>query len=282
MRATHIRHVLFLVAALAVPVQAEAFPQRVVSVSLCTDEYVYRLLPRGRIAALSFLAGDRHPVVSTIVDAVKGIPLIHASAEEVLDRNPDLVVMSAATEARLHAQMVTAGIRVLDVPWTATLADIRSATLSLGQALGERQRARSMLQSMDAQLAEARFTGRKVRTLIYEPNGYASASGVTDAIMERAGLENAAGSMGATRSGTIPPEAIMARPPALLILNASPLERASLAERVLDHPALAQLKRRIDVARIPLTPLLCPGPWSASVVPAFVRLRAGALAHSPG
>ncbi|HEX3674841.1 MAG TPA: hypothetical protein VHU87_11245, partial [Rhizomicrobium sp.] len=67
---------------------ARAAPQHVVSVNICTDEYVYRLLPRGRIAALSFLAADRHPVISTIVDKVKGYPLVRANAESVIALHP--------------------------------------------------------------------------------------------------------------------------------------------------------------------------------------------------
>ena len=47
------------------------------------ESIVMRLLPKERIAALSFLAGDRNPVVSTIVDQVQGMRLIPASAEAV-------------------------------------------------------------------------------------------------------------------------------------------------------------------------------------------------------
>ena len=76
---------------------AFAAPQRVVSTFLCTDEYVFRLLPRERIAALSYEAVDRRPVVSTIADAAAGMPVIRPSAETVLQLKPDLVVMYAGT-----------------------------------------------------------------------------------------------------------------------------------------------------------------------------------------
>ncbi len=93
-RALHRGFAILLCAAAAafVPVQAAA-PQRVVSTFLCTDEYVYRLVPRGAIAALSYEAVDRHPVVSTIADAAAGIPTIRPSTETVMARRPDLVVM---------------------------------------------------------------------------------------------------------------------------------------------------------------------------------------------
>ena len=58
-------------AALAVLILAAnpafAAPKRVVSTFLCTDEYVFRLLPRERIAALSFEATDRHDLMRRVM-----------------------------------------------------------------------------------------------------------------------------------------------------------------------------------------------------------------------
>src|SRR6185295_4265647 len=118
-----------------------AAPQRVVSTFLCTDEYVFRLVPRAHIAALSFEAGDRHPVVSTIVDQVGGITQIRPSTETVLNLRPDLVVMYQGTMARLHANLNALGVPVLDVPWANSLADIQTTTKMLGEKLGARRAA---------------------------------------------------------------------------------------------------------------------------------------------
>src|SRR5215469_3690635 len=119
-------------------------PGRIVSTHLCTDEYVFRLVPRERIAALSFLAADTHPVVSTIAGRVKGIPLIRGSAEEVLTLAPDLVVMYEGTNPRLRAHLAEMRIPFVEVPWANSLADIRTITTKLGAALGEPARAEAM------------------------------------------------------------------------------------------------------------------------------------------
>ncbi len=277
-------HVIGFCAALAIALPASAAPQRVVSTNLCADEYVFRLLPRERIAALSFLSADRHPVISTIVDQVRGIALIRASTEEVLSRNPDLVVMYAGMDARLHAHLREAGVPVLDVRWARSLSDIRQVTLGLGRALGAEARAEALLGAMDRDLAVAKAARPPVRTLIYEPNGYATADGVTDEILARAGLANAAPEMGATRQGTIPVEMVVANPPELLILNGASRSVRSRADLVLHHPALATLPDTVMVARASLTPLLCPGPWSAETVPVFAALgqKARALARVHG
>src|SRR3954462_9437652 len=86
--------VLAAIAVITPPARA-AGPHRIVSAFLCTDEYVLRLVSRNRIAAVSYLAADTHPVVSTIVKQAKGIPVVRASAEQVLALQPDLVVTYA-------------------------------------------------------------------------------------------------------------------------------------------------------------------------------------------
>ena len=269
----------WLVAIFASP--SFATPRHVVSAFLCTDEYVFRLLPRDRIAALSFLAADRHPVVSTIADEVQGIALVHESAEEILSHHPDAVMLYAGTEPRLHAQLREAGIPIIDVPWANSLADIRAITTTLGRTLGEDARAQALVREMDRELSAAHGPRPMVRTVIYEPNGYVTSDAVTDAILKSAGLADVANEIGPTRSGTIPVEAMVASPPELLLLNASDERHPSLANLVLHHPALANLAPRIMVSRVLLTPLLCPGPWSVGIAPHLAELgwKARALAR---
>jgi iron complex transport system substrate-binding protein len=237
---------------------------RVVSTNLCGDEYVFRLLPRERIAALSFEAGDRNPVVSTIVNEVGGIAQIRPSTEAVLSLHPDLVVMQAGTLEKLHANLTALGVPVLALPYDSTIADIRRTTTLLGARLGAAARAAQLLQSMDAVLARARAAAPRpsVRTLIYEPNGYANSGGLTEALMGVAGLTNAAPGFTATRTGTIPVEAVIAAAPELLILSGERATMDARANLVLHHPALATLTHTYT-AWAPLLPTLCAGPWSA-------------------
>jgi iron complex transport system substrate-binding protein len=281
MRLAHGWHVAAIALALSAATAAQAAPGRVVSTFLCTDEYVFRLLPRERIAALSFLSADRHPVVSTIADDVAGIPLVHDSAEEVLARHPDAVVMFAGTQPRLHAQLRAAGIPIIDANWSTSLAAVRRDALALGRALGAEARAKAMLDDMDRVLANAERPKPPVRTLIYEPNGYVGTDPVTDEILRDAGLVNVAGEIGATRSGLIPVEAVVASPPELLLLSSAD-PRPSLANLVLHHPAFRSLAGHTLIAPMSLRALACPGPWSVGVVPELARLGGKARALAPG
>jgi iron complex transport system substrate-binding protein len=263
-----------------------ASPQRVVSTNLCTDEYVFRLVDRGHIAALSFEAGDRNPVVSTIADKVGGIPQIRPSAETVLNYRPDLVVMFAGTLPRLRAVLDDLHISVLEVPYDDSLAAIAETTRRLGAAFGAGARAEALLARMNDALARAhRMAPRPpVRTLIFEPNGYAASGPVAQELMSRAGLADAAPSYALTRSGRIPIEEVIAAAPELLINSGRQSVSDARANLVLHHPALAALDGRTYSTWNALLPLLCAGPWSADVAPLFAEMgrKARALAQASG
>jgi len=169
---------------------------------------------------------------------------------------------------------------VLDVPWANSIADIRKTTRWLGDKFGMQKRAAAMLDAMDVKLDATRRLAEQppVRTLLYEPNGYASAGGVTDEMMMLAGLLNATPSLHPTRAGTVPVETVIAASPELLIFRGEQGAPASQAELVQHHPAFATLAGRTLSVRASLIPLACPGPWSADAALTFVDLAAKARA----
>lgn len=248
--------------------------RRIVSTNLCADEYVFRLVPRDHIAALSYEATDRHPQVSTIADKAVGIRTIHPSAETILALKPDLVVMFAGTNQRLRVTLRQLHVPVLDVPWSNSLADIRSTAQILGDQLGNPSVAQAMLADMAAKLSEARrhAPARPVRTILYQPNGYALTPSYTDEILAAAGGTNVAATLQTGRSGTLPVEAVVAAAPDLLILGGESEVGSALAYRVLRHPALKALQGRTLMRFSQMPQLLCAGPWAADAAPVFTRL----------
>ncbi len=282
MRVKHGWHTLIIAGALLAsgPV-ASAAPHQIVSINLCTDEYVFRLVPRARIAALSFLATDRHPVVSTIAEEAAGMRTIRQTSEEVLGLKPDLVVLDAGTNARVRAHLMRSAVPILEVPFASTLEEVRKVTRMLGERLNARGRAAALLAQMDRDLTEA---GRlaphpPVRALIYEPNGYSTGGGLTEELLIRGGLVDAAPGLRPTRLGTIPVEAIVASAPQLLILAGRRDSQLSRADLILHHPALATLKGTY-VAWASTNQVLCPGPWSAREAITFAELGRAALARA--
>jgi iron complex transport system substrate-binding protein len=141
---------------------------------------------------------------------------------------------------------------------------------------------------MDQELnaARKRAAHPPVSALIYEPNGYVTDTAIADEIMDIAGLKDAAAALHPSRLGRLPVEAVVAAAPQVLILNDSHEGAPAQAEAVLHHPALQSLKGKSLIVQAALTPLLCPGPWSADVAGEFAEFaqKARALAkqsHSP-
>ena len=274
--------ILCLLNILAQP--AFAAPQRVVSTFLCTDEYIFRLVPRERIAALSYEATDRNPVVSTIAGRARGIRAIRPTTETVLSLAPDLVVMYAGTNPRLRLNLKKLGIAVLDVPWANSLADVRTIATMLGDKLGAPTTAKEMLAGMDRKIAAARAAAPRppVKAILYEPNGYAGAGGITDEVMALSGIANAAPQARLTRMGTLPVEAVIAAAPELLILGGEERSGSARAYAILHHPALKALEGKTYMEHAVLTPLLCPGPWSLDAAATFGDLARKAQALARG
>jgi len=264
MRRIHEMLISLALAAMVSGGHAIAAPQRVVSTFLCTDEYVFRLVPPKHIAALSYEAVDRRPVVSTIADAAKDMPVIRPSTETVLALKPDLVVLYAGTNPRLHVNLKSLGIPVLDVPWANNLKDVRAVTAMLGDKLGASEKARALLADMDRKIAAAKAAAPHppVGAILYEPQGYANVQGVTEDVMRIAGIVDVAPPGAMTRTGQLPVEAVIAAAPELLILGGEARSGTARAYAVLHHPALRALNGRTTMAFANLTPLLCPGPWS--------------------
>src|SRR5262249_13355406 len=156
---------------------------------------------------------------------------------------------------------------IVDVPWADSLADVRSTTLTLGHALQADARARALVAEMDRDIAQAApKDDARVRTLIYQPNGYSESDTVTNELLRDAGLLNAAHTTGTARTGAIPVEMVVMSPPQLLLFDSTSAARPSLASLMLQHPALRSLASHTVSGRVPLTALSCPGPWSTSIL----------------
>jgi iron complex transport system substrate-binding protein len=166
------------------------------------------------------------------------------------------------------------------VPYDDSIEAIRRTTLRLGRIFGAAAKAHALLAQMDATLAKARRQAPHppVRTLIYEPNGYATTGPVTEELMAAAGLADAAPAYALTRSGRIPVEEVVAAAPELLIFSGQEETRDARANLILHHPALKALGGRSVIVWDPLKPLLCAGPWSAAAALDFARL--GRLARA--
>ena len=222
---------------------------RVVSLNLCTDDLIESLAPQ-KIIALSPLSQD--PALAVHPEP---FPTVHPDAESVLALHPDLVLAGPFGASAALAILQSRGVPIWRTQLPQDFPAIAAETLQLGDLLGVPNRAHALIAEMDRTLAAIPYQERG-NALIFEARGYVDQSGTLgDAVLHAAGYRNAA-------HGThIDLETLIETPPDLLVTARRP-QFPSLATDLLDHPALAHLRRRaIDPAL-----LICAGPWTAQAV----------------
>src|ERR1700753_1297884 len=127
-------------------------PQRIMSLTVCTDELLMDLAPPSRIASISYLSREKAALKLWPEAAL--LPVNHNSAEEILAEKPDLVLTLVYASTDMRGLIEKAGIRFLEVPQAGNFDQIRDVTRMVGDAIGERPRAEQLIARMDATLRE--------------------------------------------------------------------------------------------------------------------------------
>lgn len=216
-------------------------PQRIMSLNICTDLLLLQLVPRSRIASVTFMAPDAARAL--FPGAASGVALNHGQVEDIVNGKPDLILQSTFSAPILARMARRVGARVVDVKNANNFEDIRAIVRQVGEEVGEPQRAAALISRMDATLADlaARSPPRRLRVVAW--SGGASVSGkgsLTDAVISAAGAENIAARPGLAESTFGVEELLAARPDALLYGGAT-LGQPSLISDEGQHRVVRQL-----------------------------------------
>lgn len=130
-----------------------AKPQRVVSLSISTDEIILDLLPPERIAGVSSLADQ--PSISNSVEKAKLVPdrVYAASPESLIKLQPDLVIAPDFVKEEAIATLRDLGMMVYVYKTQKDIADVRKVIQDIGVLVGEEKRANQLVADLDARLA---------------------------------------------------------------------------------------------------------------------------------
>jgi iron complex transport system substrate-binding protein len=251
-------------------------PQRIVSINICGDLLALSLAPRARIASVTFLAADA--LISPIAEAADGVPLNYGKAEEVLAFEPDLVLAGRYTTRATVALLERLGYPVIELDIAQSLDDVRTQIRVAAAAMGVVAAGEDMIATLDARMeaAAAQRGANRPLAAVYGPNGFTPGSRtLSGSLIELAGFENLAARAGIRHWGSLSLESLLLARPDVLIVEAEGNHAAALANQVLAHPALVDLRSRITVAAVPRPLWSCPGPW---IVDALDRLAAARAA----
>jgi len=252
-------------------------PQRIMSTNMCNDLLLLMLVPKERIASVTYLAHDAVEALMPGADA--GIPINHGTVEEVVRQKPDLILASPWSTPVMRRLAREIGAPVVEIDSANSFDDIRRITRQVGYLVGEPERAEALISEMDRKLAslEHELPDRPLEVVSWSAGNAVPGKGtLTDEIIRVAGAVNLAAKMpDDTFSSYGIEELVMAQPQALL-RGQTDYREPSFRNAVSEHPIV---RRAFDGRRITYPVFLhtCGLPQS---VDSAVQLRA-ALAELP-
>ena len=250
----------------AVP-HGSARPLRVMSMNQCTDQLVLALLPPKRIASVSWLSRDSSD--SLMAGQARAVGVNHGYAEEVIDQQPDLVIVGSFTTPVLRGMLHRLGYPLVEVEQANSLDDVRRVTRQVAAAVGESARGEALLADMDRKLAAlARDPGPPIRVVAWDRTGFAAGEGTLyDAVLSAAGARNLARDPLLPRHPDV--ETLLQANPAFLVQGSMDGNGASLGDNVRRH----RLVRRYWADRTLFVPQAYYACGTPMVADAAIALR---------
>jgi iron complex transport system substrate-binding protein len=208
--------------------EAEAAPTRVASLNLCTDELLLLLAAPGQIGSVTHLVQSE--AESPLWRQARRFRRNDGSLLSVAPLKPDLVLtMGGGARDRLRIAGKL-GIRILDIPYPQSIADIEQAVARVAGALGRQKQAQPVLAGIAALKASAPRRGRDAAWLGGGGRSLGAAS-LGAQWMALAGLQQRP-----LAGDRITLEQLLVRPPAVLLRSNYRAGQYSREQSWLRHP----------------------------------------------
>lgn len=234
-----------------IKIKLETKPQRIVSLTLCSDEILLSLLDEKRLAACSSRAADYG--ISNIAAQAQDIPVLSSkSVEGVLACRPDLVIASDWLPAELIDSLREVGLQVYVYKTPATIAEVKTLVMKFGELVGEEERSKSVVEEMNAILSKVQEKvnkisahERKVVMALSFMGCYGGKGSMLDDIYKYAGVVNGAAIAGLEKNDVLAKEQLVAVNPDLIMIPTWDYEGKGIEnfkQEVIDDPAFSTVK----------------------------------------
>lgn len=208
---------------------------RVASINLCTDEYLLLLAKPQEIASVSRLAKDRNE--SPLWRVAAPYPANRGSIESLVSTRPTLLLTMGGGGKSTAALAQRMGIKVVDLPYPATIADVEANMVKVATALGDQNRAsawRTRLHRLSPSIGQR-------DTIFIAGGGLTVTKGsLADQWMQRGGFDQRS-----LRGGRVSLETLAVRPPAILLRSNYRAGQRSQGQAWLAHPLANPKQSRI-------------------------------------
>ncbi len=256
-------------------------PKRIVSINLCTDELLLRLVGPERVAALTKFSAD--PEVSTVASEAKDLKRIQGGIENVQACGPDLLLGGRFSNKETLRFFSRSGIPVLTFGVPKNFEDIYAAIRKLAAAVGEPAKGEKMVAEMREELTKLKpqeglgpFSPEKPRAakraVFFQSDNYVPGAGTFEnAVMEAAGLRNIAVERGIRDYGRMGLEELILAKPDVIIFSSEQTKAHTVRGEVLSHPAIKKALPSVKTVTLPTLYLNCGSPVSVEAVRILVK-----------
>jgi iron complex transport system substrate-binding protein len=241
--------------------------QKIVSINLCLDGLLLALVEPSRIDSVYYLSAN--PQFSPFAEQTKGFFLNRGLAEDIVPRNPDLILAGEFSSAELVTLLKQLKFRVEVLALPRSIADITAHIRYFGKLVGNEHAAELMARNIEQQLilldGEQRNQVKQIKAFWYSSNGVVvGAETLENELMQRAGIHNLALDKNIIGFKQIDLEELILARPQLIIVESSDIEAFSLAREYIKHPALQKNNTRIIA--LPSSLSVCSAPVLADVI----------------
>jgi iron complex transport system substrate-binding protein len=235
----------------------------IASINLCADQLVLALADPEQILTVSWLAADAEE--SLFAQIAAHYPLNYGSAEELLIFDPDVIIAGAYTSAFTRNLLARLDYTVVELPPETAISAIADNVRLVARAIGQAQRGETLIgeiHTTSRRLAAAR-PSYATPTVVVRPGSFTvGRHSLADDLMTLAGLRNVAAEQGLDRWGSLSMETLLRSAPELLVLIDYRAAQPSLANSILEHPALTRARAQRRTVSLPSAYWACGLPQS--------------------
>ncbi|MEQ1781184.1 MAG: ABC transporter substrate-binding protein [Hyphomonadaceae bacterium] len=257
--------------------QARPSPQRIVSMNLCTDELLMRIVDPARIAGITYLSQQAVNAPLGLDAIAAKLSVNHGLAEEVIKLQPDLVLAGSFTTTTATALLRNLGYNIVTFDPENSLADMRANIRKLGALVGESARAEQVIADFDKRLAALQTQIPPGDMPIFADigvNNYVSGDATLYAeIVNAGGYRTLGQAVGYAGYRNIPLEQVLTVRPALISTATPWTNPPSMSTMALGHPALRTILAHTPTISIPERYTTCGAPSVLGAVEMLVEAR---------
>ena len=254
--------------------QDTARPKRVVSINLCTDQYLLALAAPQQILAVGRYAHD--PGVSFQWRSARHYPALHGHAEELLPHRPDLVLAGRYTGRETRHRLRENGIRVFELAPARSVAELSAQIKKIGELLGANEKAAQLQETLAhptlSRPARSHADDDPLVALYHRGGRVSGRDSWLDALIRAAGFTTLASKLQRDRGFSLPLETLVWERPDFVVTEPVTAQGLGLAYATHAHPALSRPLKANRVLRLGTALTICGGPATPAAIAALSQL----------